>query len=72
MDTVLHTLILTPSTVEEAAREATLARIEQFISLQEIDPRQRHVAIFFLNSETTFQKATRHCRIDAFVALQTL
>ncbi|KUL82594.1 hypothetical protein ZTR_10242 [Talaromyces verruculosus] len=72
LDAVLHILFLTPSTIEEAARQATLACIEQFISVHQNDSRHRHVAIVFLNSDTAFQKAGRRCTIDAFVALQAL
>lgn len=72
LDAVLHTLVLTPSAIEEAAREATHARIEQFISVHQNGSRHRRVAIVFLNSDTAFQKASRRCTIDAFVALQAL
>ncbi|PCG90083.1 Hypothetical protein PENO1_100980 [Penicillium occitanis (nom. inval.)] len=69
---VLYTLVLTPAAIEEAARQATLARIEQFISVHQNGSRHRHVAIVFLNSDTAFQGASRRCTIDAFVALQAL
>lgn len=69
---MLHTLVLTRSAIEEAARQATLARIEQFIAVYQNGSRNRHVAIVFLNSDTASQKASRRCTIDAFVALQAL
>jgi hypothetical protein len=72
LDIVLHTLVLTPSLIEEANRQATLSRIEKFTSVHKNDSRRCRVAIVFLNSDTAFQKASRRCAIDAFVALQAL
>lgn len=72
LDAVLHVLVFTPSAIEEAAEQATLSRIKQFVLVHNHASRYHYVAVVFLRSETTFQKASRCCTIDALVAFQAL
>ncbi|QKX55204.1 uncharacterized protein TRUGW13939_02296 [Talaromyces rugulosus] len=71
-DISLRAILVTPSCLEDASRQVTLTRAEQFATVNSSRVKNSHLAIVFLLSDKAFQTARGRYRADGLVSLQAL
>jgi hypothetical protein len=71
-DISLRAILVTPSCLEDANRQATLTRAEQFATVNSSGGKNSHLAIVFLLSDKAFQTARGRYRVNGLVSLQAL
>lgn len=71
-DVLLRTILVAPSCLEDANRPTTLARAEEFATVNNNGGNDSRLAILYLLSDKASQTSRGRYKVDGLISLQTL